>query len=67
MKQQEESSVCQILEQADGGKMSGYKAGTTDTGPITSWQTEREKVEAVTDFILSGLQNHWGQCLQPQN
>ena len=22
------------------------------SGPITSWQTEREKVEAVTDFIL---------------
>ena len=23
-------------------------------GPITSWQTEREKVEAVTDFIFGG-------------
>ena len=24
------------------------------TGPTTSWQTEREKVEAVTDFIFLG-------------
>ena len=24
------------------------------SGPITSWQIEREKVEAVTDFIFSG-------------
>ena len=24
------------------------------SGPITSWQTEREKVEAVTDFIFLG-------------
>ena len=25
---------------------------------ITSWQTEGEKVEAVTDFSFLGLQNH---------
>ena len=24
------------------------------SGPITSWQIEREKVETVTDFIFSG-------------
>ena len=24
------------------------------SGPITSWQTEREKVEAVTDFLFWG-------------
>ena len=28
-------------------------------GPITSWQMEGEKVEAVTDFILGGFQNHY--------
>ena len=27
-------------------------------GPITSWQTDGETVETVTDFILGGLQNH---------
>ena len=26
--------------------------------PITSWQIEREKVEAVTDFIFLGSKNH---------
>ena len=25
------------------------------SSPITSWQTEREKVEAVTDFIFLGF------------
>ena len=24
------------------------------SGPITAWQTEEEKVEVVTDFLLSG-------------
>ena len=31
--------------------------GTTEimvSGPVTSWQIEGEKVEAVTDFIFSG-------------
>ena len=31
--------------------------------PITSWQIDGEKVEAVTDFIFLGcdFQNHCGQ------
>ena len=28
------------------------------SGPITSWQIDRETVETVRDFILGGLQNH---------
>ena len=28
------------------------------SGPITSWQIEEEKVEAVTYFILLGFKNH---------
>ena len=28
------------------------------SSPITSWQTDGETVEIVTDFILGGLQNH---------
>ena len=28
------------------------------SGPITSWQTDGETVETVTDFILGVLQNH---------
>ena len=38
------------------------------SGPITSWQIEREKVEAVTDFIFLGsLPNHHGWWLQLWN
>ena len=29
-----------------------------ESGPITSWQIEEEKVEAVTDFIFLGSKNH---------
>ena len=28
------------------------------SGPITSWQIDRETMEMVRDFILGGLQNH---------
>ena len=28
------------------------------SGPITSWEIDREMVETVSDFILGGLQNH---------
>ena len=27
------------------------------SGPITSWQIERGKVDAVTDFLFLGLKN----------
>ena len=30
------------------------------SGPITSWQIEGEKVEAVADFIFLGSKNHCG-------
>ena len=32
------------------------------SGPITSRAIEGEKVEAVTDFVLEGLQNHYSDC-----
>ena len=28
--------------------------------PIILWQIDGEKVEAVTDFSILGLQNHYG-------
>ena len=37
------------------------------SGPITSWQIEVEKVEAVRDFIFLGSKNHCGGLLQPEN
>ena len=39
-------------------KLSIQKTKIIASGPITSWQTEGEKVEAVTDFSFLGLQNH---------
>ena len=32
---------------------------TMASGPITSWQTEGEKVEVVTDFIFLGFKSLW--------
>ena len=28
------------------------------SGPITSWETDEETEETVSDFIFGGLQNH---------
>ena len=39
-------------------KLSIQKTKIIASDPITSWQTEGEKVEAVTDFSFLGLQNH---------
>ena len=33
--------------------------------PITSWEIDGETVEAVSDFIFLGLQNHCRWYLQP--
>ena len=40
-------------------KLNIQKTKIMAPGPITSWQTEGEKVETVTDFL--GLQNHCRQ------
>ena len=37
-----------------GLKLSIKKTKIMASGPTTSWQIEREKVEAVTDFIFLG-------------
>ena len=38
-----------------GLKLSIQKTKIMASGPITSWQLEGEKVEAVTDFIFLGF------------
>ena len=43
----------------DGLKLNIQKTKIMAPGPITSWQTEGEKVETVTDFLR--LQNHCRQ------
>ena len=37
-----------------GLKLSAQKTKIMAHGPITSWQMEGEKVEAVTDFLFLG-------------
>ena len=41
-----------------GLKLSIQKTKIMASGPITSWQIDREKGETVSDFIFGGLQNH---------
>ena len=39
-------------------KLNIQKMKIIASGPITSWEVDRETVEAVSDFIFFGLQNH---------
>ena len=59
MKMKEESEKA-------GLKLNIQKTKIMASGPITSWQIGREKVEAVTFYFL-GLQNHCRWWRQPWN
>ena len=39
-------------------KLNIQKMKIIASAPITSWEVDRETVEAVSDFIFFGLQNH---------
>ena len=41
-----------------GLKLSIQKTKIMASGPITSWETDGETVETVSNFIFGGLQNH---------
>ena len=41
-----------------GLKLNIQKTKIMASGPITSWEIDRETVETVSDFILGGLQNY---------
>ena len=47
-------------------KLNIQKTKIMASGPITSWQTDEETIETVTDY-LRGLQNHCRWWLQPWN
>ena len=49
-----------------GLKLNIQKTKIMASGPITSWQIDREKVEAVAGFIFLGSKND-GQWLQSWN
>ena len=42
-----------------GLKLNNQKTKIMASGPITSWEIDGETVETVSDFIYSGLQNHY--------
>ena len=50
------SFLMKVKEESEkiGLKLNIKKTKIMASGPITSWQIEREKVEAVTDFIYLG-------------
>ena len=49
-------SLLMRVEESEGVslKLNIKKIKIMATGPITSWQIEREKVEVVTDFLFLG-------------
>ena len=53
--------LMQVKEESEkvGLKLNIQKTKIMASGPITSWQIDRETMETVTDFIFGGLQN---QC-----
>ena len=62
-KEELKSLLMRVKEESEksGLKLNIQKTKITASGPITSWQREGEKVEAVTRFYFLGLQNHCGQ------
>ena len=53
------SVLMKVKEESEkvGLKFNVQKAKTMASSPITSWQTDGETMETVTDYFL-GLQNH---------
>ena len=59
-KEELKSLLMRVMEEneKDGLKLSIKKTKIMASNPITSWQIEGEKVEAVTDFLFLGSKNH---------
>ena len=54
------SLLMKVKEESEkvGFKLNIQKAKITASGPITSWQIDRDTVETVADFVFGRLQNH---------
>ena len=64
------SFLMKVKEESEkvGLKLKIQKTKIMASGPITSWEIDRETVETVetvSDFIFLGLQNHCWCWLQP--
>ena len=60
-KEELKSLLMRVKEESEkaGLKINIQKTKIMASSPITSWQTDGEKMETATDFIiLIGLQNH---------
>ena len=59
-KEELKSLLMKVKEESEkvGLKFNIQKMKIMASGPITSWEIDGETMEAVTDFILGGLQNH---------
>ena len=55
-KEELKSLLMKVKEESEkaGLKLNIHKIKIEASGPITSWQIERKKVEAVTGFIVLG-------------
>ena len=53
------SLLMKVIEESEkvGLKLNIQKMKIMASGPITSWQIERETVETVADFIFSSVQS----------
>ena len=65
-KEELKSLLMKVKEESEkvGLKLNIQKTKIMTSGPITSWQIDRESMETVRNFIL-GLQNHCRWWLQP--
>ena len=54
------SLLMKVKEESEkiGLKLNIQKTKIMASGPITSWQIDRETMKTVRDFIMGALQNH---------
>ena len=58
--EERKSLLMKVKEESEkvGLKLNIQKTKIVASGPITSWEIDRETMETVSDFIWGGLQNH---------
>ena len=63
------SILMKVKEESENAdlKLNIQKTQVMASGPITSWQTDGETRETVTNVILGGSKNHCKWWLQPWN
>ena len=59
-KEERKSLLMRVKEETEkaGLKLNIKKTKVMESGPITSWQIDGEKLETVTDFIFLGSKSH---------